>query len=416
MGCIMIDLSLLRDNPERIISLIHKKDPDYNAQALFDLDTQVRALKVAVEELRHAKNELAKQGQMGVTDQLREKSKQVSKELKEKEAVLVDAEKEFKDLYLRCPNIPQDDVPSGGKSANVVVKQVGRKPTFDFPIKDHIELGKALGWLDFEVAAMLAGSNFAFYRGDAVKLMYALTMFMLKNNMEHGFELALPSYLVNEKSLTVSGNFPKFRDQVYQISEENLFLTPTAEVNLANVYRNNILAEEQLPIRTTSWTSCFRREAGTYGASERGLIRIHQFEKVELFTLSEPDKSSDELDIMIASAETILQKLGLHYRISLLAAQDCSFASSKTFDIEVWMPARKEYYEVSSCSNCTDFQARRGMIRYKKKGENKSSLVYTLNGSSLALPRLMVAIMETYQQEDGSIAIPEFLKKEALFR
>ena len=200
-----------------------------------------------------------------------------------------------------------------------------------------------------------------------------------------------------------------------EIKEDNLFLTPTAEVNLANIYRDKILEIEQLPVRMTTGTNCFRREAGTYGASERGLIRIHQFEKIELFSLVEPEKSNDELDRMVACAENILQKLGLHYQISLLATQDCSFASSKTYDIEVWMPARKEYKEVSSCSNCTDFQARRGLLRYRKAQDSKSTLVHTLNGSSLALPRLMVAIMETYQQEDGSIAIPELLKKEGLY-
>jgi len=412
----MIDLSLLRDNPVRVMSLIKKKDPEYDAQLLFDLDAQLRGLKLEVEELRHKKNELAKRGSFeGVTKELIEQSKQLGKELKEKDAQLQELEATFKDLHLRCPNIPQEDIPEGNKSENKVIKEFNQKPTFDFEVKDHIELGERLGWLDFEIASTIAGNNFAFYKGDAVKLMYALSMYMLKNNMNNGFELVLPPYIVNEKSLITSGNFPKFRDQVYEIKDAGLFLTPTAEVDLASVYRNKILSSEQLPVRMTSWTSCFRSEAGAYGAAERGLIRIHQFEKVELFSLCEPEKSSDELDRMLAIAEHTLQKLNLHYRISLLAAQDCSFPSAKTYDIEVWMPARKEYYEVSSCSNCTDFQARRGLIRYKEKKSGKPKLVHTLNGSSLALPRLMVAIMETYQQEDGTIAIPEFLKKEALF-
>jgi len=411
----MIDLALLRDNPEQIIARLKKKDPDYDAKLLVDLDEQLRALKVEVEALRHKKNELAKKGQAGITSELREESKLIGRQLKEKDGLLHELERKFKDLYLNCPNIPMDAVPEGNKESNLVIKEWGKKPTFDFSIKDHIDLGKTLGWLDFEVAAKTTGSNFSFYRGDAVKLLYALTMFMLKNNMAHGFELVLPPFLVNEQSLEVTGNFPKFREQVYEIHEDNLFLTPTAEVNLANIYRGKILDAKQLPIRMTSWTSCFRREAGAYGAAERGLIRIHQFEKVELFTICEPEQASQELDLMIACAEHILQKLGLHYRISLLAAQDCSFPSAKTYDIEVWMPGRKKYYEVSSCSNCTDFQARRGLIRYKKEVGGKTRLANTLNGSSLALPRLMVAIMETYQQEDGSIAIPEFLKKEALF-
>jgi len=411
----MIDLGFLREHPEVTVALLKKKDPSFDAQALLDLDSKVRKVRHEVEELRHTKNELAQQGKAGVTPALREQSKEVSKTLKEKTTQLQELEPQFKQLYLLCPNILHDMVPEGTEKNNVVVKEVGSKPTFSFPIKNHLELGVQLGWLDFESAALMAGHNFALYKGQAVKLMYALTMFMLKNNMEHGFEPVLPPYLVNEKSLVVAGNFPKFKEQVYAISEDGLYLTPTAEVNLANLYRDQILSADQLPIRMTAWTSCFRREAGGYGAAERGLIRIHQFEKVELFSLTDPEKSYDELDRMIACSEKILQKLGLHYRVSLLAAQDCSFPSAKTYDIEVWMPGQDAYYEVSSCSNCTDFQARRGGIRYKTKSDNKTKLVHTLNGSSLALPRLVVALMETYQQEDGSIALPEVLKKEALF-
>jgi seryl-tRNA synthetase len=213
----------------------------------------------------------------------------------------------------------------------------------------------------------------------------------------------------------VASNFPKFKDQVYAVPADNLYLTPTSEVNLSNIYRDTILPLEKLPIRMTAWTSCFRREAGGYGAQERGLIRIHQFEKVELYSLCAPEDSFNEQDKMLACAESILQKLGLHYRVSLLAGQDCSFASAKTYDLEVWLPGQKAYYEVSSISNCTDFQARRGHIRYKKSHDGKPTLVHTLNGSSLALSRLMVAIMEVYQQADGSIAIPEVLKKEGIF-
>ncbi|HRN77725.1 MAG TPA: serine--tRNA ligase [Candidatus Dependentiae bacterium] len=426
----MIDLALLRENPDRIRTLVHKKDPAYNIDQLIDLDAQVRVIRQAVEDLRHEKNELAKQARGGVTPELRERSIMIGKELKTKEAELEVLEQKFNELYLFCPNIPSDDVPVGNKEANKVVKVVGEKPfqkkdfineyyfsnqEVKYPIKNHVELGTDLGWFDFDAAARMAGSNFALYKGDAVKLLYALAMFMLKNNMKHGFELVLPSVLVNAKSLEVTGNFPKFRDQAYKVPEDDLYLTPTAEVNLGNLYRDHILRIEDLPIRMTAWTSCFRREAGTYGATERGLIRIHQFEKVELYTICAPDKSQNELERMLACAEDILQQLGLHYRISLLAAQDCSFASAKTYDIEVWLPGQGQYYEVSSVSNCTDFQARRGKIRFKIDATSKTELVHTLNGSSLALPRLMVAIMETYQQPDGSIKIPDILKKEALF-
>lgn len=411
----MIDLALLRNEPARVIALLHKKEPKFDAQSLLDLDIQLRKIRLEVEELRAQKNELAKAAQKGITPEIRAQSIEVSKTLKEKEETLERVEKDFQQLYLSCPNIPCDDLPQGGKEANKVVTIVGQKPEFSFPVKNHVELGQALGWFDFNAAATMTGSNFVFYKGEAVKLMYALTMMMLKNNIKHGFEPSLPPVMVNEPSLEVAGNFPKFKDQVYAVSADGLYLIPTAEVGLANLYRNQIVPADQLPIRMTSWTSCFRREAGTYGSLERGLIRIHQFEKVELYTICEPDKSESEQERMLACAQDILNQLGLHYRVSLLAMQDCSFQSAKTYDIEVWLPGQNAYYEVSSVSNCTDFQARRGMIRYKNKSDSKTHLTHTLNGSSLALPRLMVALMEVYQQADGSIALPEVLKKEALY-
>lgn len=408
----MIDLTLLREAPDLVIERIKKKDPHFSVTTLIQKDGEVRRLKAVVELLRHEKNELARKAKTGITQDIRDRSIAISKELKEKEALLIDLEADFYSLYLHCPNIPADDIPVGNKEANKVVKQVGVKPEFSFPVKHHVELGTQLGWLDFEAGTRIASSNFAFYKADAVRLMYSLTMFMLKNNIEHGYAPILPSALVSEQSLTVASNFPKFKDQVYSIGQDGLFLTPTAEVNLANLYRDHIFMVDELPVRMSAWTSCFRREAGTYGATERGLIRIHQFEKVELYTISRPEESNNELDRMVACAESILQKLGLHYRVSLLAGQDCSFASFKTYDIEVWLPGQNTYYEVSSCSNCTDFQARRGLIRYKADAGSKPQLAHTLNGSSLALPRLMVAIMEVYQQADGTIAIPEILKKE----
>jgi seryl-tRNA synthetase len=411
----MIDLGLLRHNPKAVIDLLAAKEPSFDVGRLVELDAQVRVCKLEVEQLRHKKNELAAQAKAGITEAVRAESIEIGKKLKQQEQMLNDLEKEFKGLYLACPNIPQPDLPRGGKEANRVVKESGTQPHFAFPPKHHLELGNKLGWFDFERAAVMTGSNFALYKGDAVKFIYSLMMFMFKNNVRHGYTPMLPPYLVNEASLEVASNFPKFKDQVYAISEDSLYLSPTSEVNLTNFYRDQILMADQLPVRMTSWTSCFRREAGGYGGHERGLIRIHQFEKLELYTLCEPEYSAAELDRMIACAEDILQKLGLHYRISLLAMQDCSFPSSKTYDIEVWLPGQKSYYEVSSCSNCTDFQARRGMIRYKKTVDGKTELVHTLNASSLALPRLMAALMETYQQEDGSIAVPDLLKQEGLW-
>lgn len=411
----MIDLVALRENQKVIRPLIALKDPSFPTDKLIELDAQVRELRMAIESLRQQKNVLAKQAQGGVTDEVRAASIKVSKELKEKEVLFEKIHAEFQAIYLACPNVPAPDLPKGGKSANKVVRTIGEKPVFSFSVKNHLDLATAQGWLDFETASTIAGSSVALYKGDAVRLLYGLTMMMLKNNIEHGFTPFLPSVLVNERSLTVSSNFPKFRDEVFAIPGDNLFLTPTAEVNLANIYRDKILSAEQLPLRMTAWTSCFRREGGGYGANERGLIRMRQFEKVELYSICKPEDSFGELEKMVACAENILKKLGLHYRVSLLAGEDCSFASAKTYDIEVWLPGQKEYYEVSSCSNCTDFQARRGMIRYKTEADEKAKLVHTLNASSLALPRLMVAIIETYQQEDGTIVLPESIRNLFLF-
>lgn len=411
----MISLELLRTNGAEVKRAINEKDPRYDVDKLIALDNELRIIKLQVEDLRKTKNELATQAKSGVTQEIREQSIELGIVLKAQEIDLEAKQAEFDKLYLECPNIPDNTVPTGNKESNKVIKEYGTKPKFDFEIKNHVELGKKLEWFNFEAAVTMTGARFVLYQNEAVNLVYALTMFMLKNNIKYGFKPFLPPYLVNEKSLEVASNFPKFRDQVYSVTADNLYLTPTAEVNLTNLYRDHIFnSGEELPKRMTAWTSCFRREAGTYGATEQGLIRIHQFEKAELYTICEPEKAQAEQDLMLECAENILQALGLHYRVSLLAGQDCSFASARTYDIEVWMPGQNAYYEVSSISNCTDFQARRGKIRYRDQ-QNKTQLVYTLNGSSLALPRLMVALMEVYQQPDGTIKLPKILLKEGLW-
>lgn len=411
----MIDLNLLREQPELFIASVKKKDPQFDTAELIALDKKMRSVKADVEMLRSRKNELAKQGREGLSVELRAQSVELSAQLKQKEKELVDFEYAFKQLYLTCPNPPHESVPIGTVQDNVVDRYHGTKPMYNFPLKNHVELGEALGWFDFEAATKLAGANFALYKGEGVRLLYALSMFMLKHNNKHGFNYVLPSVLLNEKSLEVTGNFPRFKDQAFSIPEDELFLTPTSEVNLTNIYRDHIIIKKDLPIRMTALTSCFRREGGGYGANERGLIRMRQFEKVELVSICSPEDSWDEHERMLACAEGILQALGLHYRILILATQDMSFSSAKTYDIEVWCPGQNEYKEIASVSNCTDFQARRGMIRFKDKQDDKTQLVHTLNGSSLALPRLMVALIETYQQSDGSIKFPEVLKGEGLF-
>ncbi len=408
----MIDLALLREQTQNIKQRILQKEPNFPIDALIELDTTTRTLRIDVENLRKEKNNLAALGPKGNTPENREKSIQIGKNLKQKESDLATAEKELSTLWLSCPNIPNPELPLGNKEANKAVKTVGKKTEFNFPFKNHLELNEKTQWFDLETAATMSGSGFVLYTPRGTKVIYALTRLMLKNNAKHGFQPMLPPYMINEKGLYNSGNLPKFAGDYYKVADENLCLIPTAEVSLTNIHANKILSQEQLPLRMTSWTSCFRREAGTYGSTERGLIRIHQFEKAEIYSICEPEKSYDELTYMVTCAETILQQLGLHYQISLLAMQDCSFSSAKTFDIEVWLPGQNRYYEVSSCSNCTDFQARRAHIRYRKGTEGKPTLVHTLNASSLALPRLMVALMENYQQADGSIKLPKVLQDE----
>ena len=415
----MIDLTLLRKKPEEIKKLILKKEPNFDVEKLITLDGSVRSIMTKVESLRKQKNELSKQPLSQVSpstkDEVREKSIEIGKEIKTLEKELFEIESDFKNLALSCPNLLQDDVPEGGKENNQPVKEVSPpskiKSTISSSVKNfknHLELNKINEWFDLNAASQTSGSNFVLYKPLGTKVLYALTMLMIKNNLKHGFEPVLPPYLVNDQALINSGNLPKFKGDFYTMPEEKLSLIPTAEVSLTNIHAGQIL--ETLPKRYTAWTSCFRKEAGGYGSEERGLIRIHQFEKVELYTICEPKDSDRELEKMLACAEDLLQQLGLEYRVSLLAAQDCSFASSKTYDIEVWLPGQGSFYEVSSCSNCTDFQARRAKIRYRSDAK-KPIFVHTLNGSSLALPRLMVAIMEQYQQEDGSIELPEILKE-----
>jgi seryl-tRNA synthetase len=411
----MIDLASLRHNEGDIVARILLKDPKFDVQGLIAADKAFRALSLEVESLREEKNKLADQAKIGFTQELRLQSIEIGRLLKEKEQVLKSVEADFKNLYESCPNPAQADVPAGNKEANKVVREFGSKRIFDFEPQSHVELGNNLEWFDFEAAARMTGSNFALYKGDAVKLLYSLTHLMLKNNISYGFHPILPPYLVNTRSLEAAGQLPKFADGVYKIENEDLYLSPTSEVNLTNMYRDMILDRGQLPVRMTAWTSCFRREAGGYGSAERGLIRIHEFEKLELYSIVTPEESAQELDKMVAAAENILQMLGLHYRVSLLAAQDTSFQSVKTYDIEVWMPGQKSYYEVSSASNCHAFQARRGGIRYRECKGGKTIYAHTLNASSLALPRLMVALMETYQQADGTIELPDIIKKQGLF-
>ncbi len=408
----MIDLNLLREHEAQIKDLILRKEPSFNVDGLLKLDHEARSVRVEVEAIRKEKNDLAAMGAKGVTPELREKAQELGRALKEKEELLKKVDDELKALWLSCPNLPSADLPLGNKEANKPVRFHGEKQPFSFQPKHHLDLNHKVKWFDLETATELSGTQFVLYLEQGAKMIYALTRMMLRNNAKHGFTPVIPPTLVHEKILYNSGNLPKFAGDFYSLPNDGLCLIPTAEVSLTSIHANQILAAEQLPIRYTAWTSCFRREAGGYGANDRGLIRIHQFEKVELYAITQPEESVNELERMVACAEVLLKELGLHYRVSLLAAQDCSFSSARTYDLEVWMPGQNSFYEISSCSNCTDFQARRAGIRYRKTVDSKPTLAHTLNASSLALPRLMVALMETYQQEDGTIKLPAVLQKE----
>lgn len=407
----MIDLNLLRNDFEKTKELVLRKEPTFAVDNLAALDQQCRSLRMEVETLRKEKNDLAALGAKGASAENRERAMILGTTLKELEKNLTAVEQDLNNLWLSCPNIIQEDLPIGGKEANKVVSMVGVKPEFSFTPKHHLDLNEKANWFNLDVATRIAGSQFVLYNEMGTKIIYALTQMMLRNNAKHGYKPVLPPVLAREKSLYNSGNLPKFAGDFYTVNDEGLCLIPTAEVSLTNIYADTILPADQLPKRMCAWTSCFRREAGGYGSTERGLIRIHQFEKVEIYAITEPEHSSQELDRMVACAEEILKMLGLHYRVSLLATQDCSFSSARTYDIEVWLPGQNSFYEVSSCSNCTDFQARRAGIRYRKTPDAKPTLAHTLNASSLALSRLMVALMENYQQPDGTIILPPALQQ-----
>lgn len=337
--------------------------------------------------------------------------KELANTVKELEEQVREVEEELREKLEVLPNLPDEDVLAGGKENNQVVKTNGEKPVFDFEIKDHVQLGQELGLFDFETASKMSGSNFSMYRGLGARLEWALINYFIDAHIKDGYEMVMPPHIVGEESGYCAGQLPKFKDDVYWLKDENQFLIPTAETVLTNIYRDEMLKEEELPKKFFAYTPCYRKEAGTYRANERGLIRVHQFNKVEMFQFTKDTDSEKALEEMIGKAERLVEGLGLHYRTTKLAAGDCAGGASKTFDVEVWLPAIGQYYEVSSISNVREYQARRGNIRYKSKEDNKTKYVNTLNGSGLATSRLMVAIVETYQQSDGSILVPDVLRK-----
>ncbi|MFZ2054270.1 MAG: serine--tRNA ligase [Candidatus Aminicenantales bacterium] len=370
-----------------------------------------------LEELRARKNKLSEQTikdkrEGKEVDRLVQESKKIGEKIDRISEEMKAISARSSELSLAIPNIPHDSVPIGKNSDdNVVQRVVGQVPEFAFAPEPHWDIGTRLGILDFERAAKIAGSRFAVYLGAGALLERALINFMLDiHTREKDFKEVIPPFIANEASLTSTGNLPKFAEDLFKLEGYEWYLIPTAEVPLTNIYRNEILDGNVLPERFVAYTPCFRSEAGSYGKDIRGLIRQHQFNKVELLIFSAPESSFDELEIMTESAEEVLKRLGLAYRVVSLCTADLGFASSKTYDLEVWMPSRKNYMEISSCSNCTDFQARRANIRFRKEPKAKPEFVHTLNGSGLAVGRTASAILENYQQPDGSVLIPETLR------
>jgi seryl-tRNA synthetase len=340
----------------------------------------------------------------------RGKLQELSDEIKQMDNEISAVEKDFHELELQICNLPDANVPVGGEESNKELRKVGELRQFDFKPKPHEELGAALGILDFEKAAKVSGARFFSLWGLGAKLERALTNFMLDLHEKQGYQELVIPHLVNYQSMEMSGQFPKFIEQAFATKEDNLYLIPTAEVSLANLHRGETLPIGSLPKKYAAYTPCYRREAGTYGKDTKGLIRLHQFNKVEMFQFVEPEKSAEALELLVDNAEEVLKLLGLPYRVVVLATGDKSFSSVKTYDLEVWVPSQNTYREISSCSNCTDFQSRRGAIKFKREGGGKPELVHTLNGSGLAVGRTWLALLENYQQADGSVVIPEVLR------
>ena len=412
----MLDLNFVRNNLDLVKQKTEAKGTPFDLKIFTEIDNQRRELITNIDHIKSQKNNLAKdigmlKRQKADTAELEEKSRTLSADIAAIEEKLNDVENRFQELMLNIPNLFDDSVPVGkNETENVVVREWGQKTTFDFTPKPHWELGEINKVLDFPRAAKISGARFALYFNTLAKLERALVNLMLETHTnEHGYTEVLPPFLVNDQSLIGTGNLPKFKADLFKVEDFNLYLVPTAEVPLTNIYRDETLKEEELPQYFAAYTPCFRSEAGSWGKDVRGLVRQHQFNKVELLKFTTPETSFDELEKLTRNAEAILQKLELPYRVILLCSGDMSFSSAKTYDIEVWMPERGGYLEISSCSNFADFQARRARIKYKTK-DGKKPFVHTINGSGLAVGRTVAAIMENYQTGDGKIKIPKVLK------
>ena len=413
----MHDLNYFRDHLDVFAEMAKRRGTPLHLDAFRVLDAQRRELITATEALKAQRNkasdEIARlKKEKKDADALIGEMKAVSERIKEADERITQLDATQSELMLTIPNVPHASVPVGHSAEdNKEVRRHGAPPRFEFTPKPHWEVGERAAILDLAAATKITGARFAVYTGWGARLERALANFFLDvHTGEHGYTEILPPFLVNTASLTGAGQLPKFAADLFHIDGTDLWLTPTSEVELHNLHRDETIPEEKLPIYVTAGTACFRSEAGAAGKDTRGILRQHQFQKVELFKFTHPEKSYEEHEKLLANAETILQKLGLHYRTMLLCTGDMGFASAKTYDIEVWLPASGEFREISSCSNCEAFQARRAGIRFKPKGGGKSEFVHTLNGSGLAVGRTWIAVVENYQQADGSIVVPEVLR------
>ncbi|MEN8134902.1 MAG: serine--tRNA ligase [Thermodesulfobacteriota bacterium] len=416
----MLELRFIRENLDLVVNKTRFRGLDTaNINKFIEIDQQRRDLLSEVEGLRNKRKtvspEIAKLKKAGEdAEALVAEMRQVGDRIKELDGQLLGIEESLQKIVMEIPNLCHDTIPQGNDdSDNQELRKWGNLPEFSFTPKAHFELGEEQGTIDFERAAKLAGARFAILKGFASRMERALINFMLDlHTQRHGYEEVLPPFLVNTETMTATGQLPKFADDLFktEVSDRDLWLIPTAEVPVTNIHRDETLAEKELPIKYCAYTPCFRSEAGSYGKDTRGLIRQHQFDKVELVKFTSPETSDQELENLLADAEKVLQLLELPYRVVLLCSGDLGFSAAKTYDIEVWLPAQDKYREISSCSNFLDFQARRGGIRYRPKDSKKSKLVHTINGSGLAVGRTLAAIFENYQQEDGTVKIPEVLK------
>ena len=416
----MIDIKYLREKPDEVKERIKKREMNLDnvVDEILSVDAKKREMLGKVEAMKAEQNAASKQIPQikkagGDTTEIMAKMKELVAQIKENDAQLSELEEQQKSLLLSLPNLPDDDVAAGGKEQNEPVRYFGEKPVFDFPMKNHVELCESLGMIDYKRGAKIAGAGSWLYRGWGSRLEWALLNFFINEHIKDGFEFILPPHMLGYQCGYVAGQFPKFTDEVYWIenptSDDKKFMLPTAETALVNLHRDEIIPIEELPKKYIAYTPCYRREAGSYRSEERGMIRGHQFNKVEMVQYTEDDKSDIAFKELVEKAERLVQELGLHYRLSKLAAGDCSFSMARTYDIEVWIPSMEIYKEVSSASNARDYQARRGGIRYRGE-DKKMHFAHTLNASGLATSRVIPAIVEQYQNADGSVTVPEVLR------